>query len=361
MSDAAPSAAPSPTSQPNPPPSQNEAPRHETRDWIRPEQKADSQPRTEPKKAPDVKKTEHAAARKENPTSDKKDAKKPEANDDPEEEWDDGKGGKFKAKRSEIREAFARKAEIERESHARFQKGAEARKAAEAKEAQWRDMFQKAGDDPWLIQRAIFMQRDGLTEEQAEEKLNELAESRLVKQMERARMTPEQIEAERLRAENEQLKADKQKTEDEATAKKRAELKAKHKEQWDRTIAEAMTTANLAKTRATAARVARVLADHMDPETGKSIEPALAARIARGEHQTEIRHELSELFASSPQAAIELIGPELVKAILELKAKEHQEFVPQAPKAPPAPPKPPQRKSPPTLEDARKSLGIRRF
>lgn len=360
MSDsAAPSVSPSPSpSQP----SQSDAPdrggaRAETKDWHRPEQKASPEPRTEPKKAPEP--------RKEKPTSEKADIdpkKKAAApDDDPEEEWEDEKGTKHKARRSEIRRRFERAAEIERESQARFRQSAEQRKAADAELAQFKQALAAAGDDPWLLQRAILMKRDGLTQEQAEEKLNEIAEARLVKQLERARMTPEQIEAEQLRAENERLKTDAQKREESEKAARRAELKSKHKEQWDRTIAEAMESANLARTRATAARVARVLADHMDPETGKSIEPALAARIARGEHHAEIRHELSELFATSPQAAIELIGPELVKSIIALKAQEHKEFVPQATQPQRTQPKPPQRTAPPTLEEARKKLGVRHY
>lgn len=362
MSDsAAPSASPSPQSTPQPN-AQPETPRHETKDWIRPDQKVSSEPRTnvarETKSAPEP--------RKEKPTSEKDDTepkkKAAPVDDDPEEEWEDEKGTKFKAKRSEIRQRYARAAEIERESHKRFQQSAEQRKQADAELAQFKQALAAAGDDPWLLQRAILMKRDGLSQEQAEEKLNELAEQRLVKQMERARMSPEQIEAEQLRAENERLKTDAQKREENEKATRKAELKAKHKEQWDKTIAEAMTSANLARTRATAARVARVLADHMDPETGKSIEPALAARIAREQHHTEIGHELLETAKADLKAAIALIPPEVRKAIIAAEAQAHQEFVPQAPKQQQqSTPKPPQRTAPPTLEEARKKLGVRHY
>ncbi len=330
---------------------------HDTKDWIRPnrqpeQQRASPEPRTSPPKT-EVKKTEH---------SDKKPAPKSSAPvDDPVEEWDDGNGGKVTAKRSELRTAFARKAEIERASHEKFQKGAEARKAAEAKEQEFTRLVNALEQDPWAIHRYRMIQ-SGATEAQADAKINELAEQRLVKQMQRAQMTPEQIEQEKRDARLKELEDGEQERTKTEAEKRKTELKNKHKEQWDKTIGEAMVAANLAKTRATAARVARVLADHFDPETGKSIDPILAAKVARGQHQTEIRHELTELFASNPQSAIELIGPKLVKAIIELQAKAHQEFVPQARPNPTASkPKPPTRQGAPTLEDARKSLGIRRF
>lgn len=337
-----------------PPPSASEpSDKHEIHDWHRPKEpeKASPEPRVE--------------ARKEKPTPEKaapsKSAAKPEVDEDPEEEWEDGKGGKLKAKRSAIREAFARKAEIERASHEKFQKAAESRKLAEEKERQFVEVVNGLEKDPWAIHRYKLMQR-GASESEANEKINALAEARLVAQMRRAQMTPEQIEIEAIKEENARFKESETTRLEEEKTKRHTELKAKHKENWDKQIGEAMVDAKLPKTRATAARVARVLADHMDPQTGKSIEPQLAARIARDQHHTEIRGELTELLASNPQAAIELLGPKLVKAIIEQQAAAHREFVPQG--APPSIPKPkptPQRQGPPTLEDARKSLGIRRF
>ncbi len=331
----------------------------DTKDWTHKEpqgEKSSPEPRTAP--------------RKESPTSGKphtakpaapKPAAKPEVDEDPDEEWDDDNGGKVKAKRSELRAAYARKAEIERASHDKFQKGAEARKAAEAKEAEFVKLTNALEQDPWAIHRYRLMQ-GGLSAEQADSKLNELAEARLVTQMKRAQMTPEQVEHERVTARLKELEDGEVKRTEEAKTARQTELKTKHKENWDRQIGEAMTEANLARTRATAARVARVLADHFDPETGKSIEPALAARIARDQHHTEVRHELTELLASNPRAAIELIGPQLVKAIIEHQAQEHKEFIPQARPSPQSPkPKQPTRQGPPTFEDARKSLGIKRF
>lgn len=366
MNAPAPSASPSPTtSTDSSPPETGQSERASLPSgWSRPPEKRETSAQTE--RATPPQKSAPPAERKEKPTSEKPDKEAPKqaqpVDDDPEEEWEDERGQKFKAKKSEIRKRFARAAEIERESHARFQQGAEARKEIESLRAEYQQAVQALQQDPWAFNRAHLMRTEGLTAEQAEEKLNAIAEERLVKQMQRARMSPEEIEHERIVSENEQLRREKTERE-EVEKKKRYEAARKlHRDEWDRAIGEAMVAAKLPKTRFAAARVAKVLADHLDPETGKSIDPTLAARIARDVHHTEIRHELSELAAANPQAAIELIGPELVKLIVKQSAKEHQEFVPQGGGAKPPPPPPkPKNTAPPTLEEARRRLGVRHF
>lgn len=371
MSDAA---APSPSAAPsqNTPQSQNGT---DTKDWVRPQPHAANhervtspQPKKEPpaetRKPAETSKDGGAAARKENDTSK---TKEPAEDDDPEEELEDSRGEKFKLRRSEIRKRAARAAEIERESQKRFQTTAEARRDLEAREQRIKGLFAKHGEDPWAMQRAVLMERDGLTAEQADAKLDEIAEARLVRQMQQQRMTPEQIEHEKLKAENAQLKADAEKREADEKAAKREKLKAEHRHQWDKVIGSTITDHKLPPTRRTAARIAQAISDHAttDPQTGKvmSIPPAIAARIVRDEIHTELRTELQQLAATSPAAALELLGADLVKWIVQQEAKKHQDFVPQGgPKQPPpVAPKPPINRAPPTLEEARKKLGVRHY
>ncbi len=390
MPDAAPStAAPSPSQnapsvRPNaPPPSHGEPDRH---GWTRPEPKVSQAS----DKAPPPKK-EAPAEGKEKPTSEKPDTEKepakaktkePEADDDPDEEWEDERGQKFKAKRSEIRKKFARAAEIERESHKRFQDSADARKKLAEEQGKLKTAIEAATGDPWLIQRAMLMHRDGLTEEQADAKLDEIAEARRMRQMQRERLTPEQQEAQRLKDENAQLKADKEKREADEKKARTEKLRAEHKAQWDRVIGETMTEHKLPPTRRTAARVAKVISDHatIDPATGKvvSVPPAIAARIVRDEIHAELKPEiphmlrsmpevftaeLSQLAKADPAATIALLGPEVIKAVLASEAKKHRDFVPQgAPKSPAEPRPPPKQKVPLTLEEARrKNLGVTHY
>lgn len=366
MSDASPSPSASPSQNATPSPQGTD-----TKDWVRPQPHAANHERVTPP-AP-AKKEAPAPERKEKPTSEKPDidpakAKKSEPEDeDPEEELEDSKGEKIKMRRSEIRKRAARAAEIERESQKRFQSTADARKDLEAREQRIKGLFAKHADDPWAMQRAVLMERDGLTAEQADEKLDEIAESRLVRQMQQQRMTPEQIEHEKLKAENAKLKSDAEKREADEKTAKREKLKAEHKQQWDKVIGQTLTEHKLPPTRRTAARIAQAISDHAttDPQTGKviSIPPAIAARIVRDEIHTELRSELQQLAQTSPAAAIELLGPDLVKWIVQQEAKKHQDFVPQgAPKQPPpSAPKPSTPRAPPTLEEARKKLGVRHY
>lgn len=297
---------------------------------------------------------------------------------------EDSKGQKFKLKRSEIRKRAARAAEIERESHARFQDTAKARKEFEASQAKFKQTIEAANGDPWLIQRAMMIHRDGLTPEQADAKLDEIAEERLVRQMSKQRLTPEQQEAETLRAENAKLKADGEKRAEQEREAKRAALKAQHRQHWDKVIGDTLVEHKLAPTRRTAAAVARAIADHatVDPATGKvvSIPPSIAARIVRDQLRTEISTELPEMISANPEtvsaplsqlaktnpaAALAAIPPELRKLILQKEAKKARDFVPQGPPKQPASnvaPSTPRPKVPLTLEEARrKNLGVKHY
>lgn len=341
-------------------------------------------PTPPPKEAPDE--------GKEKPTSEKDDVEKKETkprdrssevdDDDPEEELEDSAGKKFKLKRSEIRKRAARAAEIERESHKRFQDAANARKEHEANEAKLKKTIEAANGDPWLIQRAMLMHRDGLTEAQAEAKLDEIAEQRLMRQMQRERLTPEQQEAQRIKEENAKLKADLEKRDADEKQARAEKLRAEHKQQWDKVIGDTMTEHKLPPTRRSAQRIAKVISDHatIDPTTGKvvSVPPQIAARIVRDEIHaeltTEIPHmlrsmpqvftaELTQLAKTSPAEAIALLGPEVIKAVLQSEAKKHRDFVPQgAPKQHAASAPQPRPKQPLTLEEARrKNLGLTHY
>jgi uncharacterized Zn finger protein len=251
----------------------------------------------------------------------------------------------------ELRELKARRKEMDAAAHKRFQEAAEARKEIARKEAEFLRVANAIKEDPFAIHK-----HQGLSDEQ----LDAIAEQRLIAQMKRAQMTPEQIEAESTKSELEQLrewKATQEKTQKEAA---HTALKAKYVQHYDQQIAQALTSANLARTRRTAAQVAGVMAEYM--EAGEQIDPALAGAIVRDQMHTEVRHELSELLTSNPQEALALIGPELVALIQKNAVTEAKQFQPQqrqsaAPKQQTAP-KP---KTPPTFEEVRKQLGIRGY
>lgn len=387
MSDtAAPSAAPSPSqSQPSvrpnaPPPSHGEPDKH---GWTRPEPKvSQSTDKPAPKK-------ESPAESKEKTTSEKDDVKKTEHkakgsedDDDPEEELEDSKGTKIKKRRSEWRKIAARAAEIERESHARFRDSAEERKKLAAEQGKLRQAVEAANGDPWLIQRAMLMHRDGLSAEAADAKLDEIAEQRLMRQMQRERLTPEQQEAQRLKDENAKLKADAEKRAADEKQARAEKLRAEHRQQWDKVIGDTMTEHKLPPTRRTAARIAKVISDHatVDPTTGKvvSVPPQIAARIVRDEIHAELQSEIplmieskpetfhstmSQLAKTNPAAALAAVPPELRKLIVQDEAKKHRDFVPQgAPKQHAASAPQPRPKQPLTLEEARrKNLGLNHY
>lgn len=288
------------------------------------------------------------------PTSDqgepkpKADAKPVESDDDELEVF----GEKMKRKDwKELQDLKKRRQEFDRAAHTKMQDAAAKRKENEAKEAEFVRLANALKEDPWALHRG-----QGMSDEQ----LNQLAEQRLVAQMKRAQMTPEQIEHEALKAELATLKGEKEKNDKSVKEQRQAELKQKYVQQYDQQIADGMAKANLARTRETARKVAGVMAKYA--AIGESIDPYVAAQIVKGDNQTEITHELTELATANPRAAIAMI-PDSVKALIRQDGiAEAKEFQPQKPKKQveftntPA-----KREAPLTFEEARKKLGIRGY
>jgi len=277
----------------------------------------------------------------------KADAKPVESDDDELEVF----GEKMKRKDwRELQDIKKRRAEFDRAAHTRMQEAAEQRKQVAAEKAEILRLANALKEDPWALHRG-----QGMSDDQ----LNELAEQRLVAQMKRAQMTPEQIEHEALKAELASLKGEKEKTEKTAKEQRQAELKDKWVKEYDRQIGEAMGKANLARTRETARKVASVIAKYQ--AIGESIDPYLAARIVKEDNQTEISHELTELATANPRAAIAMI-PDAVKALIRQDGiAEAKQFQPQKQKQEQTQPKPAGRVEPLTFEEARKKLGIRGY
>ncbi len=259
-----------------------------------------------------------------------------------------------KVKRSEfkkLRELEKRRKEFDAAAHKRMQDAAESRKTIEAREAEFLRVANALEADPWAIHK-----HRGLTDAQ----LDAMAEQRLIAQMQRAQMTPEQIELQQIKAERDALKAEKETGDKTVKEQKAAELKTKYVKHFDLQIGEAMKAANLARTRSTAAKVAGVMADFI--KSGTPIDPMLAAQLVRDGYQTEMRHELGELVKTSPRDAIALLGPELIAEIVKQQSTAAKTFVPQnQPPKPRAPTPQPKPKDPPTFEQVRKELGIRGF
>ncbi len=260
-------------------------------------------------------------------------------------------GEKMKRKDwKELQDLKKRRQEFDRAAHTKMQEAAAKRKENEAKEADFVRLANAIKEDPWALHRG-----QGMTDEQ----LNELAEQRLVAQMKRAQMTPEQVEHEALKAELASLKGEKEKTEKETKAARQAELKQKYVQQYDQQIADGMAKANLARTRETARKVASIMAKYA--AVGESIDPYIAAQIVKGDNHTEITHELTELATANPRAAIAMI-PDAVKALIRQDGiAEAREFQPQKPSKPQEPQTPAKRAEPMTFEEARKKLGIRGY
>jgi hypothetical protein len=97
-------------------------------------------------------------------------------------------------------------------------------------------------------------------------------------------------------------------------------------------------------------------------QDGIDIDPVQAAEIVRGDYHTEIGHELTELVKTNPQQAVELLPKELVAFIKQQAVKKAADFIPQAqPRREASQPQPPKQKAPPTLEEARRMMGIRAY
>lgn len=249
----------------------------------------------------------------------------------------------------ELREVHKRRQEFDRAAHTKMQEAANRRKEVEAREADILRLANSVKEDPWA-----FMERMGLNPD-------EIAEQRLVKSMQRAQMTPEQIEMAEMKAKlakYEQTEGERAKTAKEA---RQTELKKQHIQRYDQQIGQAMEAVNLARTRSTAAKVARVMADYK--ADGVDVDPKVAAEIVRGDYHTEISHELVELVKTNPRAAIALLPKELVAEIKKQAVQKAADFVPQAqPRREPQSPLPqPKPKVPPTLEEARAKMGIRTY
>jgi hypothetical protein len=278
-----------------------------------------------------------------------KDSKPVESDDDELEVF----GEKVKrAEYKKLRDLEKRRTEFDRAAHTKMQEAAAERKAVAAREAEFVRVANALESDPWAIHK-----HRGLSDEQ----LDSLAEQRLVAQMKRAQMTPEQIELQELKAERDALKAERENGEKTAKENKAAEMKQHYVKHFDQQIGEAMQAANLAKTRSTAAKVAGVMADFV--RSGTPIDPMLAAQLVRDGYQTEMRHEFGELMKINPREAMALLGPEMIAAIVKEQSTAAKTFIPQnQPQKRSAAPSPqPKPKEPLTFEEARKSLGIRGF
>ncbi len=281
---------------------------------------------------------------------------KPDAGKKPAVESDDDEfevaGEKVKrAEWKRLRDIDKRRKEFDAAANSRMREAAEKRKEAEARETEFLRVANALEADPWAIHK-----HRGLTDAQ----LDAMAEQRLIAQMQRAQMTPEQIELQQIKAERDALKADKDKSETQSKETRAAESKAKYVKHFDQQIGEAMKSANLARTRSTAAKVAGVMADFI--KSGTPIDPMLAAQLVRDGYQDEMRHELGELVKTSPRDAIALLGPELIAEIVKQQSTAAKTFMPQdkTPKPKVTPPQP-KAKEPATFEEVRKSLGIRGF
>jgi hypothetical protein len=174
----------------------------------------------------------------------------------------------------------------------------------------------------------------------SDEQIDAIAENRLLQRMKRAQMTPEQVEAETMRQNYDRVQRELAEHKGKAEAQQRSTLENKYVEHFDRQIAQAMEIGNLARTASTGAKVASVMAEYL--RAGEHIDPALAAQIVRDGHQTEIRHEFTELRQQAQNGRIspekfmgyvsDLIGPETVKAIQQAAVRQAQNFEPQKPR-----------------------------
>jgi len=246
-----------------------------------------------------------------------------------EEEWDlDGE----KVSKKRLEDVFKRQKDFERSSHKRLQEAAEARKAAAAREAEIENAFGQLKTDPYAVYRAA-----GYSDAQ----IDEIAEQRLLTRMKRAQMTPEQIEAEQMRT---RLQTAEQKLAEQQHQQEQTKTQALQKqyfEHYDQQIGQAMELGNLPRTVATAAEVAEIMAEHLQPN-GTTIDPALATQIVRTKQRATIGHHFGELHQQltagriTPQRYMshvsEMLGPETIKAIQQTAIKQAQDFEPQKPR-----------------------------
>lgn len=279
--------------------------------------------------APQSAESSNAVARSNDPTTDtSREAKQPKlkavseppVDDDPEYDFDGEKLKKSQLK--EYRDIAKRQKEFEAASHERMRKAAAQRKELEAQSKLYEDGWQNIEKDPYALFRAR-----GMTDAQ----IDAIAEQRLLSQMKRAQMSPEEIAAQEHASKTEAELAElrkyrddtEKKTKQEATAKLTAEYKA----HFDKQIATAIEKANLPRTLRSAQEVARVMAEYL--AEGEQLDPMIAAQIVRNGYGKEISSETAELAKSNPQALIEMLGPDVVAAIVKSQIKQAQEFEPQ--------------------------------
>lgn len=336
---AAPTSSPSAQSQPNSAPTLDEA-------RVNLAAQAEKDEKAQERKA----RAESSADAGEQEQAPKKAAKpKPEVSEPSDDDIVEAFGEKLTRKEyRELREASKRRQEFDRAAHAKMREAAEQRKAIEAEKAEITRLANHLKENPWALHEKL-----GLNPE-------ELAEQRLIKSMQKAQMTPEQIEMAEMKAKLAKYEGEREQSEKTAKETRQLELKKQHIQRYDQQIGEALKTANLAKTRGTAAKVARVMADYL--QDGINIDPVQAAEIVRGDYHTEIGHELTELVKTNPQQAVGLLPKELVAFIKQEAVKKAADFIPQAQaKREQSIPQPPKPKVPPTLEEARRQMGIRTY
>lgn len=255
-----------------------------------------------------------------------------------------------KYKKSQLKEIAKRRKEFDAAAHRKFQEAAENRKAIEAKEAEIIALASAIQKNPWALHEKLGLNPD------------QIAEQRILDQMKRAQMSPEQIafneNMRKQEMELEELRRFKEATEKTQKQQAHDQLVSQYKEHFDKQIATAIDKANLPRTLRSAQQVAKVMADYMD--MGEQIDPVIAAQIVRNGYGKEISHEASELAKSNPQALIEMLGPDVIAAIMKNQVQKSQQFEPQKKKVQQLPhtPKP---QEPPDFEQVRKSLAAQGF
>lgn len=296
--------------------------------------------------------TEHVDVASSEPTNrdplalDGKQTKKAVQVQDDDPEFDIGGEKIRKSEFERLRKIDKSAKEIERESHKRFMDAAKARKELEAREQRMRSALENGKTNIW-----------GLIEEMG---LNpdELAEQRLANSIKRAQMTPEQIEHEKQLSELEELRRFKTESEERGKQEQHTKLVQQQVQDIDAGMHAAFTELKLPASHKNVANVLDTLISFA--EAGQPIDVRTAASIVRNDLQTDLRSTLQELVKGNPAAAIELLGPEVVQAISSARvATVQQQPRPQQKQSSPTQPK--RDAFPPTIEEVRARLGIRKY
>lgn len=263
--------------------------------------------------------------------------------DDP--EFDLG-GEKLKlSEYKKLRDLEKRRAELDRGAHERFQKAADERKSIEADKARMRAAVDKLKSDPWAL-----FQEAGIDPD-------EIAEMRIAQQLKRAQMSPEQIEAEQVRAELDQLRAEKAEREESDKNTQQQQLKQHFVQKFDTDIGSALEQSGLPRTHRVVNRITDILIAYH--EAKQPIDANMAARIVLDEVRGDVQGTIADLMKSNPQAVIDMLGPDAIKAITSARvATVQQGQRPQQNQRSEPKPQPP--KTPETFEQVRARLGLRR-